>query len=331
MRTRGTISGTVVLACVLGFALATPAHADEPVDPAAEATTTTGPVEQAPPPETTVPEVAPAPVVHEDAFADVPRGEVFGANVLDNDEAIPAEGATVSVVREAVNGTVALEADGAFTYVLDVPDAASDDFVYEVATADAVYQTTATLTFEPVAVEPAVAAPTAPAAPAAAAPAVAAVQQPVVLTEDNCTAAAGNTCAVDVFMNDPPGNPQLVVDPTSLRVGTGSRDPMAALSINADGAFVYQPAANHPGGVVEFLYDVQLASGGTVQPATGTIVATVSTGQAQPNSPAAPSGPQLATTGFDEPKDLWPLGAGFVLGGVVAMVVRRRLLIAAYR
>jgi hypothetical protein len=314
------------MACVLGLGLATPAFADEPVDPTAEPTTTTGPVEPAPPTDTTVPEPVPIPVVHEDLYEGVPRDDAFDANVLDNDEAVPAEGVTVSVVREAVNGTVALEADGAFTYVLDVPEAESDDFVYEVATTEAIYQTTATLHFEPVAVE----AAAAPAQPPAAVPAPA-VQQPVVLTEDSCTADAGSTCAVDVFANDPSGNPQLVVEPSSLMVRSGVWEPFAALSINASGNFVYQPATGHPGGVVEFEYTVETANGDAVQPETGRIVATISNPQAQPNAPAAPSGPQLATTGFDEPRDVWPIGAGFVVGGALALVVRRRLLRAAYR
>jgi hypothetical protein len=152
-----------------------------------------------------------------------------------------------------------------------------------------------------------------------------------VLTEDTCTTAPGNNCTVDVFMNDPPGNPALVVDPNSLRVASGSREPFLALSINEDGAFVYQPAATHPGGTVEFLYDVDLFDGGAVQPGTGTIVATISAPSQPSAPPAAPSDPQLARTGFDEPRDVWPLGTGLMTGGVIAMVIRRRLLLAAHR
>ncbi|WP_221797202.1 beta strand repeat-containing protein [Oceanobacter mangrovi] len=190
------------------------------------------------------------PVAVNDAYStneDTTLTTTLANDILGNDSDLDGDSLTVNTtpVTDVSHGSLALNADGTFTYTPDANFNGTDSFVYEVSDGNGgTAQATVTITVDPINDNPV------------------AVNDAYSTNEDTTLT---TTLANDILGNDSD------LDGDSLTVNTTPVTDVShgSLTLNADGTFTYTPDANF-NGTDSFVYEVSDANGGTAQ-ATVTI------------------------------------------------------------
>jgi VCBS repeat-containing protein len=194
-----------------------------------------------------------APIAVSDSYA-VERGKtlnIAASGVLANDSDPQAKPLTATLVSSTTHGTLALNADGSFTYVNDSSAATSDSFTYKAsngtATSNAATVTIAINDSAPVA-----------------------VADTFTL---NSASAVGVVIAPGVLANDALNNGAIVsygattgTEQKSIGVGTPTTRG-GSIVLNADGGFAYTPPSNFTGSDT-FLYVIRNGSGSSTATVT---------------------------------------------------------------
>ncbi|MGF1522503.1 MAG: Ig-like domain-containing protein [Leptolyngbyaceae cyanobacterium] len=199
--------------------------------------------------------ITPPPNTAPDAVADsatTPQNEAVTIDVLGNDADAEGDDLSVTEVGEAVNGTVAIDAEGTVTYTPNADFVGTDSFTYTVSDGDLTDTETVSVTVEEV---------DTPDAPVAA--------------DDSATTLANEAVTVDVLGNDTDA------DGDALSVESVGEAANGTVVINDDGTVTYTPNADFSGDD-SFTYVV--TDGGLTD--TATVAVTVETVDV-PDAPVA--------------------------------------------
>jgi large repetitive protein len=188
------------------------------------------------------------PVAEDDAF-NTDEDNALSEDVSTNDTDAEGDALSYSLLAQATNGVVVMNADGTFTYTPDADFNGTDSFVYEVCDAEECATAGVTIT-------------------------VNAINDVPVADDDVYTTATDIPVTDNVLANDSD------VDGDVLEVCGNTNPSNGTLSIDTDGTFTYIPDAGFSG-TDSFTYDV---CDGTAAPQTVTVTINVQTVNTPPQA-----------------------------------------------
>ncbi len=219
------------------------------------------------------------PVANDDAYGGIDEGGVYARispiGVLSNDSDAENDPMTVTLASGPSNGTLTLEADGAFVYTHDGSETVSDSFTYTVSDGQGTSSpATVTLSINP-------------------------VNDPPIASDDSAIANENTPEIIDVLANDTDADG--TIDPSSVVVT--SQPANGAASANPDGTVTYTPDTGFTGPATDsFQYTVNDNSGATSSPATVTVTMNVPPTPVAGCSATAQTSPVSGTLSATDPE-----------------------------